>query len=368
MALYADIEKKLGSFMLKVRLEAGDEAVSLLGASGCGKSLTLKCIAGIERPDRGRIELNDVTLFDSEKGINLPPQERRVGFMFQQGALFPNMNVLENVMCGIRSKLPRREKERVALEMLAKMHLEGKEKAVPATLSGGEQQRVALARILVNEPEILLLDEPFSALDSHLRFELEQVLRKTVKELGKTVIFVSHNRDEAFRITEKIAIMNRGCIDVFGEKKAVFAKPLTKNAAKLTGCKNVADIEADAPNAPADHSTSATGRQQGGTGNYVYRRAYVPDWGIHINIPATNDDVTAVGIRMHDILPGHGENELTLAVTEVVENPFSYTVMLSAGAEYRPLGMELDKTTWERIHADKVTVHIPSESVLLLKK
>ena len=362
MALFVNIEKRMGDFLLNVKFEAGDEALSLLGASGCGKSMTLKCIAGIEKPDRGRIVLNGVPLFDSEKGINLPPQERRVGFMFQQGALFPNMSVLDNVICGIRTgnsrrdkekgvsvkkaKPSHREKEMIACEMLAKMHLTGKEKAKPATLSGGEQQRVALARILVNEPEILLLDEPFSALDSHLRFELERVLREVIKELGKTVILVSHNRDEAFRITEKLAIMNNGAIEVFGDKKEVFAAPLTKNAAIMTGCKNVAEIE-----------------YRDDKSNVVH----APDWGISLRIPATDQVVSAVGVRMHDILPGPGENEMTLAVAEVVENPFSYTIMLSAGDEYKTISMEIDKLNWELIRNNRITVHILSESVLLLK-
>ena len=346
MALSADFEKNIGNFQLNIHLEAGDESISLLGASGCGKSMTLKCLAGIEKPDRGRIELNGVTLFDSEKKIDLPPQERKVGYLFQEGALFPNMTVLDNVICGIRQKTPRNDKEKRAREMLAKMHLLDTEKRRPDQLSGGQRQRVALARILVNEPEILLLDEPFSALDSHLRFELERVLREVIKELGKTVIFVSHNRDEAFRITEKIAIMDNGRIDVYGGRKEVFSAPLTKNAAILTGCKNVADIGA-------------------GCG---YGQFYVPAWGISLKVPAGNKDIAAVGVRMHDILPGPGENEMTLSVAEVVENPFSYTVMLSAGEGFNALGMEVDKNAWEQICADRVTVHIPPESVLLLKK
>lgn len=383
MALFVDIEKRTGDFLLNVKFEAGDEALSLLGASGCGKSMTLKCIAGIEKPDRGRIVLNGVTLFDSEKGINLPPQERRVGFMFQQGALFPNMNVLDNVICGIRTgstgknkekaasskkAVSRPEKEQIAREMLAKMHLVGKEKAKPATLSGGEQQRAALARILVNEPEILLLDEPFSALDSHLRFELERVLREVIKELGKTVIFVSHNRDEAFRITEKLAIMNNGAIEVFGDKKEVFAAPLTKNAAIMTGCKNVAEITGANVGSGAG-SEKRCAEQTVRASADSRRTVFVPSWGISLKVRETgeNESISAVGVRMHDILPGPGENEMSLAVEEVVENPFSYTIMLNAGHGYKPIGMELDKSTWEQIRADRVTVHIPAGAVLVLR-
>ncbi|MBO6011087.1 MAG: ATP-binding cassette domain-containing protein, partial [Oscillospiraceae bacterium] len=237
MALFVDIEKKLGNFLLDVSFEADRDVLALLGASGCGKSMTLKCIAGIERPDRGRIVLDGRVLFDSDKRIDFPPQKRRVGYLFQQYALFPNMTVEQNVACGVRNKSER--PARVA-EMIKMMHLEGTEKKKPAQLSGGQQQRVALARILVNDPEALLLDEPFSALDAHLRFSLEQQVREVIESFGRTVLLVSHDRDEAFRIASRIAVMKGGRIETMGEKHAVFADPVTVSGARLTGCKNVA--------------------------------------------------------------------------------------------------------------------------------
>ena len=163
MSLSVDIEKKLGAFHLRSQFEAPDETMALLGASGCGKSMTLKCIAGIVTPDRGRIVLGGRVLFDSEKKINLPPQQRRVGYLFQQYALFPNMSVEQNILCGIRSG-DKAEKRRVLAEKIRMFRLEGLEKKHPAQLSGGQQQRVALARILCSEPEAILLDEPFSAI------------------------------------------------------------------------------------------------------------------------------------------------------------------------------------------------------------
>ena len=149
MALHVDIEKTLGSFHLKVKFEAGNHVLALLGASGCGKSMTLKCIAGIETPDRGRIVLDGTTLFDSEERVNLPPQRRRVGYLFQQYALFPNMTVAQNIACGVREKKDARAQVE---EMIWAMHLEGLEHKKPHQLSGGQQQRAALARILVNAP------------------------------------------------------------------------------------------------------------------------------------------------------------------------------------------------------------------------
>ena len=160
MSLIVDIEKKLGSFTLHAQFKTDKGTMALLGASGCGKSVTLKCIAGIMAPDKGRIVLDGETLFDSEKRIDLPPQKRRVGCLFQQYALFPNMTVAQNILCGVRAGT-RGERCRRVEEQLRRFRLAGLEKKYPSQLSGGQQQRVALARILVSEPRAILLDEPF---------------------------------------------------------------------------------------------------------------------------------------------------------------------------------------------------------------
>jgi molybdate transport system ATP-binding protein len=404
MSLTVDIEKKLGSFILKVSFETGNESVSLLGESGCGKSMTLKCIAGIEKPDRGRIVLDGRVLFDSEKGIDLPPQERRVGYLFQEGALFPNMSILDNVICGIREKSAKREKEKTAREMLARMHLSDTEKRRPDSLSGGQRQRAALARILVNKPEILLLDEPFSALDAHLRFELERVVSDTIRELKKPAILVSHNRDEAFRITDKIAIMKDGAIETVGERHSVFADPQTVYAARMTGCKNVAAAYVSERHGDGSFVSGAD-RQRDGSfvsgaerqrdGSFVSESEdqrtvpmssiYVPDWGIELTVPRSDKPVNAVGIRMHDIILGRGDtNEFCCRVEEEIENPFSYTIMVTPNRHEDgsfvcgviqakepslclPLGVEADKPAWEAARAETVTIHIPPENVLLLR-
>ncbi|MGX8693196.1 MAG: sulfate/molybdate ABC transporter ATP-binding protein, partial [Clostridia bacterium] len=196
MSLHVDIRKRLGSFTLDVSFTAENGVTSLLGASGCGKSMTLKCIAGIEKPDEGRIELDGRVLFDSETGVNLPPQKRRVGYLFQNYALFPNMTVAQNIFCGLNREKDRALKERRLREMLRMMQLEGLEERKPAQLSGGQQQRVALARILVNDPQILLLDEPFSALDGHLRDSLKVEMRDLLERFGREVLMVTHDRNE----------------------------------------------------------------------------------------------------------------------------------------------------------------------------
>ena len=163
MSVSVDIEKNLGSFQLKVKFQAADETLALLGASGCGKSMTLKCIAGIEKPDRGRIEVDGVTLFDSERGINLTPQKRRTGLMFQNYALFPNMTVLQNIRTGANRETDRQKRSAAVDAVMESFGLTELSGRLPHQLSGGQQQRTALARILVSNPRILLLDEPFSA-------------------------------------------------------------------------------------------------------------------------------------------------------------------------------------------------------------
>ena len=345
MALFVDIEKTLGNFHLHVKFEAENNVLALLGASGCGKSMTLKCIAGIETPDKGCIKLDGVTLFDSVRRINLPPQKRRVGYLFQQYALFPNMTVWQNIAAGVRDKV---NAKALVADAVSSMHLEGMEHKKPHQLSGGQQQRVALARILVNAPEVLLLDEPFSALDSHLRFQLEQEVRNAIRRFGKTVLLVSHNRDEVFRLSDSIAIMNEGHIEAIGDKKAVFADPKTRNGAILTGCKNVAEIE-----------------------KLDERSVRVPEWGLTLETCKDVGDAKYVGIRMHDIADGmDGRNTFVFDVVEEIENPFSMTVMVKAkDAEHaHPIGWEMDKDVWQRCRKDQLTLCLPPENILLLRE
>ena len=344
MSLSVEIERTLGAFHLRSSFTSDGGVTALLGASGCGKSMTLRCIAGIDTPDRGRIVLDGVTLYDSEKHINLSPQKRRVGYLFQQYALFPNMTVWQNIQCGLRD---RRKSAAVLPEMIRAMHLEGMELKKPHQLSGGQQQRVALARILVNEPNALLLDEPFSSLDSHLRFAMEQELRDAIARFGKTVILVSHNRDEVFRLSDHIAIMNDGAIETQGEKKRVFADPVTRSGAILTGCKNVSRIE-----------------RLGGT------RVRALDWGVELTMAREpEEDAEYVGVRMHDVRGGAGENAFDCLVVEEVENPFSYTVFLRPkdAPSALPIGWELEKADWQRIRQSEQTIHLPSAALLPLR-
>ena len=209
MALEVQVEKTYGDFHLKAEFQAEGEPLALLGPSGCGKSLTLKCIAGIERPDRGRIVLDGRVLFDSERRIDLPPQKRQVGYLFQQYALFPHMTVAENIAAGCR-RLERTARDRRVAALTAMLHLEGLEGLRPRQLSGGQQQRTALARILASEPRAILLDEPFSALDSHLKWQLEPELRDVLDAFGGVTLWVTHDRGEAYRNCPRVCVMEAG--------------------------------------------------------------------------------------------------------------------------------------------------------------
>ena len=195
MSLSVDIEKRLGDFTLRVAFETNGGVLGLLGASGCGKSMTLKCIAGIEKPDSGRIVLDGRTLFDANQHINLPPQQRQVGYLFQNYALFPNMTVRQNILCGLRAQKDKAKREQALEEIVALLQLQGLEDRRPAQISGGQAQRAALARILVSRPKLLMLDEPFSALDTHLRVQLQMQMRALLAGFGGDVLLVTHSRD-----------------------------------------------------------------------------------------------------------------------------------------------------------------------------
>ena len=229
--LQVRIKKKLGNFLLDVDFSMDGGIFAILGASGCGKSMTLKCIAGIERPDEGRIVLNDRVLFDSVKRINLPPQKRKVGYMFQDYALFPTMNVVQNIQAGMGRK-PDPKKVR---EYITGFQLGGLEHHMPDQLSGGQKQRVAMARMLAAGPEVLLLDEPFAAIDAKVRQELRTWLRETIDKIGITSIFVTHDQDEAIEVADEIIITNEGRVEQMGDPVEIYLHPKTPFVAQFIG-------------------------------------------------------------------------------------------------------------------------------------
>ncbi|GHU25171.1 hypothetical protein FACS1894164_13680 [Spirochaetia bacterium] len=208
MGITVSIRKRLSrDFSLEIDFEMDAGCLGILGASGCGKSMTLKCIAGIETPDEGHIEVNGRIFFDSDKKINLKPQVRRVGYLFQNYALFPRMTVLENITVALPGS--RQTLRACAVEWLERFDLTGFEHRYPSQLSGGQQQRVALARMLIREPEVILLDEPFSALDTNLRESMQLQFIELLKT-HNDVIMVTHSRDEAYQLCTDILVMDAG--------------------------------------------------------------------------------------------------------------------------------------------------------------
>ena len=239
MAIYLDIEKRLQGFSLSIQIEAEDVPIALLGASGSGKSMTLRCIAGIETPDRGQIVLDGKTLFDSKQRMNLPPQERQTGLLFQNYALFPTMTVRQNIACGAR----RTGNQQQIDSLIQQFQLSGLEKRLPGALSGGQQQRVALARILASRPHILMLDEPFSALDTALRWQVERQIAELIENFEGTTILVSHDPSEVYRLCDQVAVLEQGHTLGMRKKDTLFSYPATSVEARLIGLENVVSIQ-----------------------------------------------------------------------------------------------------------------------------
>lgn len=305
MSLDVDIEKDLGDFRLCARfsLEAG--IIGLLGASGSGKSMTLKCIAGIETPDHGSIVLDGTTLFNSEKHINLPPQKRRVGYLFQNYALYPHMTVRENVLCGLHAVKNKTERERRLSEALRMLQLTDIAGHKPGELSGGQAQRTALARILVNRPKLLMLDEPFSALDSYLRLQLQIELKKTLSAYDGAVLMVTHSRDEAYHMCDAVAIADSGAVSSVRATKSFFADPGSFAAARLTGCKNIAGAFK--------------------TGEY---EVAVPEWNVRFTTDRpVRDGLRGVAFRAHYLNTRTGANSFPVVYAGEMEEPFEWILL-----------------------------------------
>jgi molybdate transport system permease protein len=243
LALEVEIERNLADFSLRVAFTATQKPVGVLGASGSGKTMTLRAIAGLYTPSRGRISLDGRTLFDAATGVQLPSRARRIGLLFQHYALFPHLTVEENIAFGIR-KLDAAERSRRISEQIAAMHLAGLERRYPGELSGGQQQRVALARALAPQPAALLLDEPFSALDTYLRSELERQLHETLAAYRGVTLVVSHNLEEIYRLCEELVVLDRGYVIAQGSREDIFRWPPNHQTAVVTGCKNFSRAQA----------------------------------------------------------------------------------------------------------------------------
>lgn len=348
MSLIVKIEKKLKNYNLNVDLQIDNSCLGLLGASGSGKSMTLKCIAGIMEPDSGYIELNNKVLYDSKGKINLPPQERNIGYLFQNYALFPNMNVYENISIGLKSK-----KIEVVHEFIKKFDLVGLENQYPRKLSGGQQQRVALARMLISNPSVLLFDEPFSALDSHLKDRLQVLVKDLLDDFLGDSIFVTHNREETYYFCENIAIINSGEIIEKSSAINIFNKPRKKETAKLIGCKNISKIDI------IDNNVLAI------NWNCVFE-----------NIETLDIYKTYIGIRACDFVLCEEKddfpNKIKCKIKKIIDTPTLWNVLLEV------LEGNNDHTLWWQYNkgeenfilniGDSVTLSIETEKILFLEE
>ena len=217
------------------------EIFALLGASGCGKTTTLRLIAGFEKADKGTISMGDHVLDDENTFI--PPETRGIGFVFQDYALFPNKTVLENAAFGLSRKMPKRERHATAMDTLELVGISNLHARKPHHLSGGEQQRVALARSLATQPKLLLLDEPFSSLDTGLRQTTREEVRELLKTYGISVVLVTHDQEEALCFAERVAVMNNGAIEQIGTPEDVYRKPNSVYVASFLGTTNIIETE-----------------------------------------------------------------------------------------------------------------------------
>ena len=325
MSLEVTIAKRFEGFTLHADFAAGNTAAAILGASGCGKSMTLRCIAGVVKPDSGRIVLDGRVLFDSEKGIDLPPQQRNVGLLFQNYALFPNMTVEQNILCALKKEKDPAARKAACGSALRAMRLEELAHRLPSELSGGQQQRAALARILAGRPRILMLDEPFSALDSYLREEVEGEVGSLLSNFDGTALLVTHDRNEAYRLCREMIVMDSGEVLRAGTTKEVFADPRRLTAARLTGCKNILPcVRVD------EHHVRLTGWERELT--------------VALPVP---EGCCAVGIRAHDFAPEavDGENRMPVQVGASSENPFDWNVICTAADGAGKLWWKVSKTT-----------------------
>ena len=312
MSLEVDIEKKFKGFHLQAQFTAGDETMGLLGASGCGKSLTMRSIAGIERPDAGKIVVNGTVFFDRALGkkarVDLTPQQRKTALLFQNYMLFPNLTVAQNVAAGISKDVSPADRDAMVQTELKRFGLSGFEKRYPVQLSGGQQQRVALARMLAARPGILMLDEPFSALDAHLKSVLEQNLVSLFDAFRGTILYVSHDIDEALRFCDRIAVVEAGHIMEMGTGDDLVNRPQSQAGIKLSGCKNATPTERRGP-----------------------RTVWLPKWGVEVETAAdVPEGVKCLGVRAFFLerADGPGRNCFRMRVDRVSDSRFERTVLL----------------------------------------
>ncbi|MCX7779551.1 MAG: ATP-binding cassette domain-containing protein [Negativicutes bacterium] len=348
--LEVKISKRLGNFILHADFQAGNEILGVLGPSGCGKSVTLRCIAGIETPDDGHIAVNARTLFAAARRINIPSRLRKVGYVFQNYALFPHLTVKQNIAFGLKD-MAKDEKEYRVHAMLKTIRMEGYAQHLPAQLSGGQQQRVSLARTLITRPDVLLLDEPFSALDNHIKRHLENELLEIIRaSYNGTVLLVTHNIEEAHRLCDRILVYENGKTVQIGDKHEVTERPATAEVARVVGCHNLlyANIL---------HKDGRLIAQCGALS-------------LRTNCHSDNFPQMIAGFHSYHVRPVPDKattNTFHCRIRDVREG----TAAVSVTADYagQVICAEIDKHRWEMLakqQGDMLYLHIPPEKIFLV--
>ncbi|MBS1803454.1 MAG: molybdate ABC transporter permease subunit [Acidobacteria bacterium] len=352
-SLDVNAERRLENFVLNISLRTSRGAIGLLGPSGAGKSMTLRMIAGLTAPDRGRIVLNDRVLFDSNSKQNLPAAQRRIGVVFQDYALFPHLTVAENVGFGLR-QLPVEERRVRVNQHLTSMQIADLADRYPREISGGQRQRVAIARCMATDPDALLLDEPFAALDPHLRRQTEEQLRRALAGFKGPVVFVTHDMEEAFRFCTNLLVLDRGMVIASGRKHQLFEDPGTVAAAQLTGCKNIVKAV-----------------------RIGSHRIFVTDWECELETSQEVDAaMTHIGFRSHQVrfMDGSGDNVFPCWLASINEAPHEMTLYLRLHApaslgDTAHLQADVPKDLW-RVLSSKPqpwNIQLLPERVLVLR-
>ena len=315
------------------------EFVTILGPSGCGKTTLLRLIAGFQTASEGEIKISGKEITQT------PPHKRPVNTVFQKYALFPHLNVYDNIAFGLKlKKMPKQtieKKVKAALKMVGMTDYEDRD---VDSLSGGQQQRVALARILASDPEVLMLDEPFSALDAFLKEKLQLELLELLSGYDKDILMVTHSRDEIYRFCEHMLIVENGRQAGFGATKEIFKNPGTPAAAKLTGCKNIEKIER-----VDDHTM------------------VLPNWNTTVCVKGMiPENTTHIGIRAHYLrLPENGQRENLVECQNgrILDDPFELVVVFEHDVWWK-----IPKESWQKEYQEKMPQYlvIPEESILYL--
>lgn len=343
--LKVHIRKKMPGFMLSIDFETDANRLGIIGESGVGKSMTLRILAGIEDADEGYIEFNGKVLLDTQNKIFIKPQSRKIGYLFQNYALFPNMTVEQNIGAGMEKGSGLKEE---ISRLISHFSLDGLEKRFPRELSGGQQQRVALARIIASKPRAILLDEPFSALDSGLKEKMLQELIYLLKDYDGFVCMVSHNRDEIYSFSKELLVLKGGQVIEKGETKAVFMHPQYSETARLTGVENLVSFK------PLDEN-----------------RIVIPEWNLELFVKKTEfSDKKMIGIKADDIEiieHKYEENSFSLVCQDCMELP-SFYQMLAVHEEKNEPAIIIRSYKAGKVQPPKTGEHlnisIPKEKIL----